>query len=54
MHQLFRKNQYFYWNQKHQEAFHSVNQSLTDAPTLALPNEGGRYVLDMGIPVQFQ
>ena len=42
MHQLFRKNQYFYWNQKHQKSFHSVNQAITDAPTLALPNEGGR------------
>ena len=41
-----RKNQHFYWNEKHQEAFDSVKQALVDATDLVTPNEGGCFVLD--------
>ena len=34
------------WEEKHQEAFDSVKQALSDATTLAAPNEQGRFVLD--------
>ena len=43
---LLRKNQHFYWNEKHQESFDSVEQALADATALAAPNEEGRFVLD--------
>ena len=46
MQELLRKNQHFYWKEKHQEAFDSVKQALADATTLAAPNEEGRFVLD--------
>ena len=45
MQELLRKNQHFYWKEKHQEAFDSVKQALADATALAAPNEG-RFVLD--------
>ena len=41
-----RKNQHLYWNEKHQEAFDSVEHALVDATALAAPNEGVRFVLD--------
>ena len=44
--ELLRKNQHFYWNEKHQEAFDSVKQALADATALVAPNEEGRFVLD--------
>ena len=44
--ELLKKNQQFYWEEKHQEAFDSVKQALSDATTLAAPNEQGRFVLD--------
>ena len=43
---LLKKNQQFYWEEKHQEAFDSVKQALADATTLAAPNDQGRFVLD--------
>ena len=46
MQKLLRKNQHFYWKEKHQEAFDSVKQALADATALAAPNEEGRFVLD--------
>ena len=45
MQELLRKNQRFYWNEKHQEAFDSVKQALADATALPAPNEEGRFVL---------
>ena len=41
-----KKNQHFYWNQKHQKAFDTVKQALADATPLAAPSEEGRFVLD--------
>ena len=46
MQELLKKNQYFYWNKEHQEAFKSVKQALPDATALEAPNEGGLSVLD--------
>ena len=46
MQELLKKNQHFYWEEKHQEAFDSVLQALFDATTLAAPNVQGRFVLD--------
>ena len=46
MQELLRKNQHFYWKEKHQEAFDSVKQALADATALAAPNEEGHFVLD--------
>ena len=46
MQKLLRKNQHFYWNEKHQEAFDSAKQALVDATALKAPNEEGRYVSD--------
>ena len=46
MQEILRKNQHFYWNEKHQEAFDSVKQALADATVLAAPNEEGRFVLN--------
>ena len=46
MHELLKKNQQFYWNDKHQEAFDSVKQALAEANALAAPNEEGRFVMD--------
>ena len=37
MQEILRKNQLFYWNEKHQEAFDSVKQALADATTLVHP-----------------
>ena len=44
--ELLKKNQHFYWENKHQEAFDSVKRALADATTLAAPNEQGSFVLD--------
>ena len=46
MQELLKKNQHFYWNEKHQEAIDLVKQALADATALAAPNEEGRFVLD--------
>ena len=46
MQELLKKNQHFYWEEKHQEAFNSVKRALADATTLAAPHEQGRFVLD--------
>ena len=46
MQELLKKNQHFYWNEKHQEAFDLVKQALANATALAAPNEEGRFVLD--------
>ena len=46
MQELLKKNQHFCWEERHQEAFDSVKQALSDATTLAAPNEQGRFVLD--------
>ena len=46
MQELLKKNQHFYWEVRHQEAFDSVKQALANAPTLAAPIEQGRFVLD--------
>ena len=46
MHELLRKNQQFYWNEKHQTAFDSVKQAVAEATALTAPNEEGRFVLD--------
>ena len=53
MQELLRKNQHFYWKERHQEPFDAVKQALVDATALAAPNEEGRFVLDTtGMPVQ--
>ena len=44
--ELLKKNQHFCWEERHQEAFDSVKQALSNATTLAAPNEQGRFVLD--------
>ena len=46
MQELLKKNQHFCWEERHQEAFDSVKQALSNATTLAAPNEQGRFVLD--------
>ena len=46
MQELLKKNQHFSWDRRHQEAFDSVKRALSDATTLAAPNEQGRFVLD--------
>ena len=46
MQELLKKNQHFYWEERHQKAFDSVKQALAEATTLAAPNEQGRFVLD--------
>ena len=46
MQELLRKNQLFYWKEKHQEALDSVKQASNDATVLAAPNAEGRFVLD--------
>ena len=46
MQELLKKNQHFCWEERHQEAFNSVKQALSNATTLAAPNEQGRFVLD--------
>ena len=46
MQELLKKNQHFYWEERHQEAFDSVKQALADPTILAVPNEQGRFVLD--------
>ena len=46
MQELLKKNQHFYWKERHQEAFDAVKQALVDATALAAPNEEGRFVLD--------
>ena len=46
MQELLKKNQHFCCEERHQEAFDSVKQALSDATTLAASNEQGRFVLD--------
>ena len=46
MQELLKKNQHFYWNEKHQKAFDTVKQALADATALAAPSEEGRFELD--------
>ena len=46
MQELLKKNQQFHREEKHQEAFDSVKQALTDTTALAAPNDEGRFVLD--------
>ena len=46
MQKILKENQHFYWEEKHQEAFDSVKQALSDATNLAAPNVEGRFVLD--------
>ena len=46
MQELLRKNQHFYRNEKHQEAFDSVRQALGDDAALTAPNKSGHLVLD--------
>ena len=46
MQELLKKNQHFYWKERHQEAFDAVKQALVDATALGAPNEEGRFVLD--------
>ena len=46
MQELLKKNQHFYWGERHLKAFDWVKQALADATTLAAPNEQGRFVLD--------
>ena len=42
MQELPTKNQHFYRNEKHQEAFNSVKQAVVEATALAAPNDEGR------------
>ena len=46
MQELLKKDQHFYWEERHQGAFDSVKQFLADATTLAAPKKQGRFVLD--------
>ena len=46
MQELLKKNQHFCREERQQEAFDSTKQALSDATTLAAPNEQGRFVLD--------
>ena len=49
MQELLKKNQHFSWERRHQEAFDSVKRALSDATTVAAPNEQGRFVLDTDV-----
>ena len=49
MQELLKKNQDFYWNEKHQKAFDSVRQALADATALAALNDKGRFVPDTDV-----
>jgi len=46
LHELTRKNVAFYWSSEQEEAFHELKRCLTSAPVLAMPEDGGGYILD--------
>jgi len=46
LHELTKKNQQFYWKEPQEGAFQKLKQALTSAPLLAMPIDGGGYVLD--------
>ena len=46
MQELLKKNQHFYWNEKHQKAFDLLMQDLAEATALAAPIEEGQFGLD--------
>ena len=39
MQELLKKNQHFYWEERHQKALDSAKQALAEATTLAAPNK---------------
>jgi len=46
LHELTRKNVAFYWGTEQEEAFSELKRCLTSAPVLAMPEDGGGYILD--------
>jgi len=46
LHELTKKHARFIWGQPQEDAFLSLKRSLTNAPVLAMPVDGGGYVLD--------
>ena len=42
---LTRKNKKFIWNDKCEESFQELKKRLVTAPVLALPDEGGNFVI---------
>ena len=46
LHELTKKNARFGWGQRQEDAFLSLKRSLVNAPVLAMPIDGGGYVLD--------
>jgi transposase InsO family protein len=46
LHALTKKNCSFLWSTECQNAFNTLKQKLTEAPILALPRDGCRYILD--------
>ena len=46
LHELTKKNARFVWGQRQEDAFLALKHSLINAPVLAMPIDGGGYVLD--------
>jgi len=53
LHELTRKNVVFYWGTEQEEAFCELKRCLTSAPVLAMPEDGGGYILDIDTNVNF-
>ena len=53
LHELTRKNVAFYWGTEQEEAFRELKRCLTTAPVLAMPEDGGGYILDIDTNVNF-
>lgn len=53
LYELTRKNEKFVWNERRQQAFERLKQSLVSAPVLALPRDEGAFVVDVDAgPIQ--
>jgi len=46
LHELTKKDVRFYWGTKQEQAFMLLKDALVSAPVLAMPTDGGGYVLD--------
>ena len=46
LHELTKKHARFYWGPRQEDSFLSLKYSLTNAPVLAMPLDGGGFVLD--------
>jgi len=47
LHMLTRKNTRFFWTEDQEQAFLELKRRLTSAPLLAMPIDGGEYLLDV-------